>query len=174
MSCVIHPLPYRSVRIKRGSASVAPIPDVASNFQAEGHQTKKQRVSISTIAVAANTGDDGGGGDGQDGGTGKMHFLNGKHIIFQLHPCYRQRRNEDNQKVIKSTMRTVKSKSKNLPSSVKFWQLKSQSHVTTWRNYSLFLSTAFFSQKWSIAPSIALSSIGERKYTHYIIWQKLS
>ena len=45
-----------------------------SDLQPEDHQTKKQKGSISTIAVAANTGDDGDGGGGKDGGTKKMYF----------------------------------------------------------------------------------------------------
>ena len=55
----------------------------ASDLVTEGHQTKKQKVSISTIAAAAaNTGDDdGSGGGGQDGGTGKMPDWN----VVEIH-----------------------------------------------------------------------------------------
>ena len=50
--------------------SVALSRDVVSDLQAEGHQTKKLKRSISIIAVAANTGDDGGDGGGLELSSG--------------------------------------------------------------------------------------------------------
>ena len=86
--------------------TVAPAADVASDLKAEGRAIKPRNkkypsllllllllILMMMVAAAA----------GKIEGPGRC-TLNGKRIIFQLHPCYRPRRNEDDQRAIKLTM----------------------------------------------------------------------